>query len=104
MAVRPAKSEGQALAEHRPWKPAAFDPADAAAFQALQRGTASSDQQKRALDWLVKKCCATYDLSYRPGLEGERETAFAEGKRFVGLAIVKLCNVKIGLLREEPSK
>lgn len=98
MATRPAKSEAQALADHRPWKPPSFEPADAAAFQALQRGSATSDQQKRALDWLIKQACAAYDLSYRPGPDGERETAFAEGKRFVALQVVKLCNIKIGMI------
>ena len=99
MATRPAKSEVQAIADHRPWKPPEFDPADAAAFQALQRGGATSDQQKRALDWIINKACASYDLSYRPGgEEGRRDTDFAEGKRFVALQIVKLCNIKIGMI------
>lgn len=94
------KSERQALAAHAPWKPAAFEDADAAALQALARGSASSDQQKRALDWIVLKACATYDLSYRP--DSERDTAFAEGRRSVGLQIVKLVKLKLGLLRREP--
>lgn len=88
------------LEEHAPWKPTDFDDAEAAAFQALARGAASADQQKRALDWLVKKCCRTYDLSYRPGAEqGRRDTDFAEGRRSVGLEVVKLINVKIGNLQ-----
>ena len=76
-----------------------FDDADAAAIQALGRGSASTDQQKRALDWIITKCCATYDMSYRPGEDGVRDTAFAEGRRFVGLQVVKLLKIKIGLLR-----
>jgi hypothetical protein len=57
-----------------------------------------ADQQKRALDWLVKKACRTYDLSYRPGEDGRRDTDFAEGQRSIGLQVVKLLNIKIGLL------
>lgn len=105
MATRSAKSARQAIEDHAPWKPPAFDPADAAAVQALQRGNATPEQQKRALAWLINQGCATYDLSYRPGEEGRRDTDFAEGRRFVGLQLVKLLNVKIGLLTkrgEEP--
>lgn len=92
------KTERQAIADHAPWKPPSADPQIVAAFQALQRGNATTDQQKRALEWLVKDCSQTYDLSYRPGDEGRRDTDFAEGRRFVGLQIVKLLNLKIGLL------
>lgn len=96
--MTPAKSQRQAIDEHAPWKPPSFDPADAEAFQALARGNATGAQQKRALDWLVKSACSTYDMSYRPGEDGRRDTDFAEGRRFVGLQIVKLLNLKIGLL------
>lgn len=93
------KPQHQAIADHAPWKPAQFEPADATAFQALARGNATPDQQKRALDWLVKKACRTYDMSYRPGGEdGARDTVFAEGQRSIGLQIVKLLNLKIGLI------
>lgn len=94
----PNKTERQAIADHAPWKPAPFDPADAEAFQALSRGNATGAQQKRALDWLVKSACRTYDLSYRPGEDGRRDTDFAEGQRSIGLQVVKLLNLKIGLL------
>lgn len=98
MATRPAKSTRQAVDDHAPWKPAPFEPEDASAIQALERGNATSGQQKRALAWLINKACATYDLSYRPGDEGRRDTDFAEGRRFVGLQLVKLLKIKIGLL------
>jgi hypothetical protein len=98
MATIPSKTTREAVDEHAPWKPTPFDPPDAAAFQALARGNATADQQKRALDWLVKKACRTYDLSFRPGEAGRRDTDFAEGRRAVGLEIVKLLNLKIGLI------
>jgi len=69
------------------WAPAEFDDYDFAAFKALQSGTASEAQQKRALDCVIRKVARTYDLSYRPA--SERETCFAEGRRFVGLQIIK---------------
>lgn len=97
MAEIPARP-AQKVERHAPWKPAAYEPADAAAIQALYNGVANHAQQKRALTWLIT-ACGTYDMSYRPGQDGDRDTAFAEGRRSVGLQLVKLCNIKIGLLR-----
>lgn len=67
--------------------PAEYSVADVSAFQALERGEATSDQQRRVLEWLMA-ATGTFDLSYRP--ESDRDTAFAEGKRFVGLQVRKL--------------
>ena len=77
-------------AKEQPWLPADYDEADAYALQALSRGEAQPHQQARALKFIVNDLCGTYDLSYRPGSNGERDTAFAEGGRAVGLQIVKL--------------
>lgn len=87
-----------------PWKPAAWEPPDAAAIQALQRGDASADQQKRALTFIVNTLAATYDCSFRTGVDGDRVSAFAEGKRFVGLQIVKICNLNLSALRKQPGE
>lgn len=93
------KSAREAAEDHAPWKPPAYDNADAAAIQALVQGNATPEQQKRALDWIVNKACGTYDLPYRPGgLDGDRDTSFAIGKQFVGQQIVKLMKLKIGAL------
>lgn len=81
------------------WAPTDYAPADATAFQALQAGTATDEQQKRVLVWLVEKACETYEPSYRPN--SERDTSFAEGKRWVGLQIVKLCNVSTAQLKKD---
>lgn len=98
MATLPSKSQRQAIEQHAPWKPPAFEDADVAAFQALQRGNANPEQQKRALAWVIEKAAGTYDLSYRPGAEGQRDTDFAEGRRFVGLQLVKLLKLKLGMI------
>lgn len=74
-----------------PWKPAPYGDADIAAFKALAAGVANEGQQQRALAWLIHQAARTYDLSYRP--ESDRDTAFAEGARWVGLQIVKLINM-----------
>lgn len=77
-------------------------PADAAALQALQRGNATPEQQKRALVWVIENAAATYQTSYRRGgPEADRETAFSEGRRFVGNLIVGALKLKLGQLRRE---
>jgi hypothetical protein len=77
-----------------PWVPPAYDDFDIGTIKALNAGHASEGQQRHALRFLVEKMCGTYDLSFRPGtLDGQRATDFAEGRRFVGLQIVKLINM-----------
>lgn len=72
-------------------------------MQALAAGTADPVQQKRALAWIIEQAAGTYDLSYRPGAqEGDRDTAFAEGKRFVGSQIVKMLKVSVAAIRRGP--
>jgi hypothetical protein len=77
----------------QPWHPAPYEEADVYAIKALAAGVANEGQQQRALGWIVNTLCGTYDLSYRDGDNGDRNTVFAEGKRFVGLQLVKLSKI-----------
>ena len=88
----------------KPYLPAHCEPADVSAIQALERGGANEEQQKRALAWIVNIVCATYDQSYRPS--SPRDTDFAEGKRWVGNTIVKMLKLNASKLRSdhEPSE
>jgi hypothetical protein len=61
------------------------------ALRALERGEASPEQQMGALQWVIDQAAATYEVSFHPGWPDA--TAFAEGRRFVGLQIVKLLNL-----------
>lgn len=85
-----------------PWKPAPWEPADIASIQALARGDASPEQQRRAIDYIINDIAGTYDMSYRP--DSERDSVFAEGKRFVGLSIVKAIKLNLALIRQVKSK
>jgi len=76
-----------------PWSSFEADDADIAAIKALASGVASEGQQKQALSLIVNRICGTYDLSFRPGIDGERATCFAEGKRHVGNQIVRLTKI-----------
>lgn len=80
-----------------PWSSidTAVDDDDIMAIKALAAGKASEGQQKRALDLIIYKIASTYDMSFRPGLDGERATCFAEGKRHVGNQIIRLMKLAI---------
>lgn len=80
------------------WMPPAYGLGDITAIQALANGTADAAQQKRALKWIIHQVCCTYDLSYRPGENSE--TVFAEGKRFVGLQLVKALHLNTAALKQ----
>ena len=89
-----------ALKDHAPWLPfLGYKNSDIHAIKNLYLGEASPEQQTRAIEFIVKSLCKTYDLSYRS--DSERDTAFAEGMRHVGLQIVKFANYDPVNMRNE---
>ncbi|MFK7944565.1 MAG: hypothetical protein AB8B85_16850 [Paracoccaceae bacterium] len=75
----------------RAFAPAKYETADINAVQALYRGNAEPQQQQRAIEWILTHACQIKEVSYRPdGDGGYGDTAFAEGRRFVGLQIMKM--------------
>lgn len=72
---------------------APWDEADVSSLQALANGTANAEQQKRALNWIIYKACHFDDLSYRP--DSERDSAFADGSRFVALQVNALLTTNL---------
>lgn len=88
-----------------PYQKPDYIPADVYAMQALQAGTATAEQQTRALNWIIRHAANVYDVSYRPGgQEGDRDTAFAEGRRFTGLEIISLINIDPTKLRKQENE
>lgn len=79
-----------------PHVPPPYEPADASAIQALQRGDASADQQQRALKWIIEQAAGTYEFQFYPS---DRETAFALGRGMVGQQVVKLLKLNLMNLR-----
>lgn len=79
-------------------KPPEYDLVTVTAFQSLARGDADARMQRIALDWLIEKAAMTYDLSFSP--DGERATSFAEGRRFVGLQVVKMTKLDADKLKK----
>lgn len=84
--------------ENAPYLPARYELADISAVKAVAAGTASDEQQRRAIKWIIEGVCCTYDLSYRP--TSDRDTSFAEGRRFAGLQIVKALHLDLNVLKK----
>lgn len=101
----PAKPLRQALLDNAPWRPVEPEIADVAALKALQRGEATPEQQRLALDWFINKACRLYDEPYRPGGEdSRRDTDFALGRAFPGRQMVKMLNLNIKNLKAREEK
>lgn len=97
--ANPRAFSDEAIRSRGPWIPQAWQLADATAVQALLGGTGDAEQQQRVLRFIIENLCGTYDVSYRPGEDGRRDTDFAEGKRWVGLQLIKLSRLSVGELR-----
>lgn len=82
-----------------PWLPVKYLKRHAAAIQAVARGDASEHQQRIFTEYLVNDLCGTYDLSFRP--DSTRDSDFAEGRRFVGLQLVKLMKINLSIIKED---
>lgn len=68
------------------------------AAQAMERGEATPEQQKLFLQWLIHEAAMTYGMTFQ--VEGDRETAFAEGRRHVGREVVKLLKLNASIFRK----
>ena len=79
------------------WLPVEWEQPDAYAIQALARGEADPDQQKRALRWILVNACEVDEPSYCP--TSQDDTIHHEGRRWVGLQIRKLMNLALSRLR-----
>ena len=84
-----------------PYAPAAYTRADVMAIQALLAGVASAEQQQHALQFVIERLARYYDMSYCPGPEGARDTAMAEGRRFVGAQLVLMTKINVSTVFKE---
>ncbi len=75
---------------------------DVRSIVAVHDGVATEEQQKAAMKAILVNICGIHDMSYRPDeAGGERDTAFAEGKRYVATQILKLYNNQSTLLKSD---
>lgn len=83
------------------WDSAPFDKADIRALKAMGQGEATEEQQRRVIKWIVNSACGTYKRTFDPA--GDRETAFREGRRFVGTQIMRMLSEPLTELEKEAS-
>jgi hypothetical protein len=84
-----------------PWvapKPSLFE---AASVKAVAEGTATAEQQRECMAYIIKRVCGTYEEQFCPGEEGRRNTDYALGKRRVGLHLVSLLSVDLKNFKDE---
>ena len=75
-----------------------------AALKAMGRGEARPDQQITAMNFIIENLAGTYDLSFRPDDKGgERDTAFAEGRKYVGLQLRRVIAQPFETLTGKPT-
>lgn len=69
------------------------------ALKAVYDGTANDGQQRLALKVIVNNFSRAQDLLYIP--ESFDETAFLNGRAYVGQRILKYINIPVGKLKED---
>ncbi|WP_420961063.1 hypothetical protein [Brucella sp. IR073] len=83
-------------------RPAQFDKQIIFAIRACIAGTASEGQQKAAMAWIVEQASGYGKMSYGKG--DPYDTAFHEGRRFVGYQIIRMTLDEAMKLVERPAK
>lgn len=68
-----------------PWQSARHTKIEVCAVQAVAGGTATPEQQRQAMAWIINEACRTYDLPYR---SAPHDHAFCTGRMFAGQQIV----------------
>lgn len=76
----------------KPWHPAPYDDADISALKAMRYGTASPEQQQRAMAWIIECASRVSTSSYDEGHPNNRD--FNEGCRHVGAQVLRLANMQ----------
>lgn len=83
-----------------PWAPPLLDLSEVAAIQAVAKGIASADQQRRAMVVIVEKIGLCYEDTYCPGINGARDSDFMQGRRRAGTMLRSFCNVPLTHFRD----
>lgn len=94
--ARPKRPEDTTLLEF--WRPEQWEKAEASAIQAIVRGNPNADQCARFIKWLTK-VTMLYDQTYSP--LSDRDSNFAEGRRFIGRRFVILSKTNLSKIRED---
>lgn len=88
--------------EIRDWRLPKLTVDETIALQALHRGEANAEQQKKALAVIIHKICAVYDETF--SLDNERLSCWYQGRRSAGNYILKELQIDLRKLREEENE
>ena len=83
------------------YEPARLRVSDAVAIQAIAGGTATEEQQRSGIKWILDHACALPVWAYR---ESQRESDIALGRHFVGQHIVSAMNANVSKLKKAEEK
>lgn len=75
-----------------------FTVADIHALQRVYAGDATPEQQKRAMSWILTDLCRIKELGYH---ENDRDTAFAQGRKFPGLKLAEFITINLENLKKK---
>lgn len=79
--------------------PVDYDFADIFAIKALSGGTATAEQQQRAMHWLLYKLCDYDGEPFRSDVDGGcRDTDYALGMRSVARQVLKIINMRADVI------
>ncbi len=84
------------------WLPYEWEKHDAYCIQAMARGEATAEQQKHALALIVNNLADTYGHTFVPGAHDQSD--FLQGRRDVGLQIVKLTKIDLALIKDKSAQ
>ena len=82
--------------------PPACDPSDIYALQAVYNGRATPDQQRRAIDFIIKEICGMRHHAAVLGPDSQLLTYQALGRQHAGRVITDLLTVRINVNSEQP--
>jgi hypothetical protein len=100
----PKPNHAPRVSKRQRWHPPEYEKEDIRAMQALaiyatgQGEPPSSQDVRRALDWIVYRAAGTYDEPFIAGQPDVKD--YLLGRRSVGLAIIKLINLKPEVITE----
>ena len=84
--------------DKQPTDPAVANLSQIQAMQAMHKGDASPEQQQKALKWILEDASKINDICFYAG--DSNASAFAAGKRFVGMQILSLIDVNTAKLEK----
>jgi hypothetical protein len=90
------KTRAPVVPANAPYLPPPLTQEIAWAIRAIAAGEADPGQQAMAIKWIVFNLCKTEDMSFRSdGPHPQKDQDFAEGKKYCGQQIRRICSMSV---------